>query len=85
PDVSAWVVAGIFGAAVLGGALTFLPGGLGGTELLMLTLLTTAGLQASSAAAATAVCRLATLWFGFFLGLSVLPLLGALGNKARPR
>jgi uncharacterized membrane protein YbhN (UPF0104 family) len=77
PEVSAIVVAGVFGAAVLGGALTFLPGGLGGTELLMIVLLSAVGLSASEAAAATAMCRLATLWFGFFLGLAVLPLLGA--------
>lgn len=81
PEVSPWTVAGIFGAAILGGALTFLPGGLGGTEALMVTLLTVAGLPAAAAVAATAVCRLATLWFGFVLGLIALPFAG----NASPR
>jgi uncharacterized protein (TIRG00374 family) len=77
PEASMWVAAGVFGAAVLGGALTFLPGGLGGTELLMVALLTAIGLSGAEAALVTAVCRLATLWFGFALGLAAVPLLGA--------
>lgn len=84
PDVSGLLVIGIFGAAVLGGALTFLPGGLGGTELLMVALLTAAGLGGAEAAALTAICRLATLWFGFALGLLALPLLGARAPGVRP-
>jgi glycosyltransferase 2 family protein len=76
PDASAPVVMGIFGAAVLGGALTFLPGGLGGTELLMVALLSAIGLSGPQALAATAICRLATLWLGFGLGVAAVAVLG---------
>lgn len=51
------------------GAVTALPGGLGAAEVSiagMLTLLV--GMEASQAAAATLLIRLATLWFGVFLG-----------------
>ena len=51
------------------GAVTALPGGLGAAEVSiagMLTLLV--GMEASRAAAATLLIRLATLWFGVFLG-----------------
>lgn len=86
PEASMLVAAGVFGAAVLGGALTFLPGGIGGTELLMVALLTAIGLSGAEAALVTAVCRLATLWFGFALGLAAVPLLGARSaQRAEPR
>lgn len=77
PEASLLLAAGIFAAASLGGALTFLPGGLGGTELLMVALLTAIGLTGAEAALVTAVCRLATLWFGLALGLFAVPMLGA--------
>ncbi len=51
------------------GAVTALPGGLGAAEASiagMLTLLV--GMEASQAASATLLIRLATLWFGVFLG-----------------
>jgi uncharacterized membrane protein YbhN (UPF0104 family) len=48
----------------------------------MVALLTAAGLGGAEAAAVTAVCRLATLWFGFALGLCALPLLGARSSAA---
>jgi uncharacterized protein (TIRG00374 family) len=51
------------------GAVTAMPGGLGAAEVSiagMLTLLV--GMEASQAAAATLLIRLATLWFGVFLG-----------------
>ncbi len=76
PQLSALLIVGIFGAAVLGGALTFLPGGLGGTEALMIALLITTGMGGPEATAVTAVCRLATLWFGFGIGLLALLLIG---------
>lgn len=77
PDASLLLAAGIFAVASLGGAMTFLPGGLGGTELMMVVLLTAIGLTGAEAALVTAVCRLATLWFGLALGLIAVPMLGA--------
>lgn len=52
------------------GAISALPGGLGAAELSIAGMLTlTLGLDASTAAAATLLIRLGTLWFGVTLGL----------------
>ena len=54
------------------GALSALPGGLGAAELSIAGMLAlTLGLNASTAAAATLLIRLGTLWFGVTLGLIV--------------
>ncbi|OGT03417.1 MAG: hypothetical protein A3F73_12595 [Gallionellales bacterium RIFCSPLOWO2_12_FULL_59_22] len=69
------VIAGIavYSIAVLAGALTFLPGGLGGTEAVMILLLVALGCAPADAGAATIVCRLTTLWFAVILGLFAWP------------
>jgi len=59
--------------ALLVGALTFLPGGLGGAEVTLYNLLLFYGAPASTAVAATIVLRLCTLWFSVLLGLIALP------------
>ena len=59
---------GIYGLAVLGGTLTFLPGGIGGTEAIMVILLSFIGIDYISAIAITIVCRAATLWFAILIG-----------------
>jgi glycosyltransferase 2 family protein len=59
---------GIYAAAMLGGAATLLPGGLGGAEAVMVTGLVQAGAGAGVASAATVICRVATLWFAVLLG-----------------
>lgn len=52
------------------GAISALPGGLGAAELSIAGMLSlTLGLEASTAAAATLLIRLGTLWFGVTLGL----------------
>lgn len=61
-------VVGIYAIAVAVGALSFLPGGLGPTEAIMVTLLSAAGLSLGEATLATLVCRLLTLWFAVLLG-----------------
>ena len=58
----------IYAIAVLIGALSFIPGGLGGTEAVMGILLTATGADLSSAVAATIICRMATLWFAVVIG-----------------
>lgn len=63
----------IYGFSLLVGAITLLPGGLGGTEVTMLKLLTLQNVPASEAVAATLIIRLATLWFSVLLGLLALP------------
>jgi glycosyltransferase 2 family protein len=63
------LVAGIYGVSVLAGAVSFVPGGLGGTELVMGSLLLLAGVDPSIAVSAVIICRLATLWFAVAIGL----------------
>jgi len=59
---------GIYSVSVLAGALSFLPGGLGGTEAVMVVLLSLVGADAPTAVAATLICRIATLWFAVIIG-----------------
>jgi len=80
---------GIYGVAVLAGAVSFVPGGLGGTELVMTTLLVLTGVDAAMAISAVIICRLATLWFAVALGLLFvagieLGMLGERPSRAEP-
>lgn len=59
---------GIYAMSLIIGALSFLPGGLGGTEAAMLVMLSTLGASSQEALAATLICRLTTLWFAMLLG-----------------
>lgn len=63
----------IFTFAMLAGALTMLPGGLGGTEAVMIALLNASGVEIGTAVAATAVIRVTTMWFATLLGMLALP------------
>jgi glycosyltransferase 2 family protein len=66
---------GIYSAAVLAGALSFVPGGLGSTEAVLLALLAAHGTPAADALLITLTCRIVTLWFAVALGwLAVLAL-----------
>lgn len=60
--------AAIYAAGMLAGALSFLPGGLGGTEATMVALLAPSGLGQAGAVAATLLIRLTTLWFAVLVG-----------------
>ncbi len=59
---------GIYAVAVLVGAMSFLPGGLGGTEAVMTALLAAHGFGVGDALLITIVCRLVTLWLAVLLG-----------------
>jgi uncharacterized protein (TIRG00374 family) len=59
---------GIYAVAVLVGALSFLPGGLGSTEAVMTTLLAAHGISFGDAVFMTLACRIVTLWFAVVLG-----------------
>lgn len=72
-DISLYSAISIYSVSILIGALTFLPGGLGGTEVSMIQFLMIAGADPSAAATATIMIRLATLWFSVFLGLLAIP------------
>jgi glycosyltransferase 2 family protein len=67
----------IYAAMTIAGALSFLPGGLGVQESGMVALLvsTAHGVGTATAAAATFITRLCTLWFAVAVGLVALTLL----------
>ena len=71
-EISVMMAVGIYSAAILTGAATFLPGGLGTAEAVMILLLGLSGADASTAVAATLICRLGTLWFVVALGVVAL-------------
>jgi uncharacterized protein (TIRG00374 family) len=62
------VAIGIYSVSVLIGALSFIPGGLGTTEAVMVLLLTLIGADTPTAIAATLICRVTTLWFAVIIG-----------------
>lgn len=62
----------VYAVAMLSGALSFLPGGLGGAEAIMVGLLIWQGASTGEAVAATLLIRLTTLWFAVFIGAAAL-------------
>jgi uncharacterized membrane protein YbhN (UPF0104 family) len=72
---------GIYATAMLAGALSFVPGGLGGTEAVMASLLILGGAPPPSAVAATTIIRVATLWFAVALGMVCLLVTEAAGRR----
>ncbi len=73
---------GIYAIAVLAGALSFLPGGLGGTEAVMGVLLVAFGSDGAAAVAITLLCRIVTLWFAVALGGVAVAALSLDGRRA---
>lgn len=71
-DISLQLAIGIYSVSILAGALSFIPGGIGSTEAVMVVLLTQVGTNTAVAVAATLICRIATLWFAVVIGLIVL-------------
>lgn len=59
----------VYAVSMLAGALSLMPGGLGGAEAVMVGLLIWKGLPGADAVAATVLIRLATLWFAVALGV----------------
>jgi uncharacterized protein (TIRG00374 family) len=67
----------IFAASTLFGLVSFLPGGLGVSEVTSVGLLVAlVGMSVSAATTATIVIRFATLWFGVLLGVIALAWFG---------
>ncbi len=62
----------IYALSMLAGAISFLPGGVGGAEAVMTALLILAGAGEAEAVAATIVIRLATLWYAVAIGAAAL-------------
>ncbi|MDO9235722.1 MAG: lysylphosphatidylglycerol synthase transmembrane domain-containing protein [Aquabacterium sp.] len=59
---------GIYAIAIIVGALSFLPGGLGSTEAVMAALLVAHGFHMPQAILLTLICRLLTLWLAVVIG-----------------
>ena len=59
----------IYAASMIAGALSFLPGGLGGAEATMIGLLALYGAPNAESVAATILIRFTTLWFAVALGI----------------
>lgn len=68
-DLALTTAIGIYALSMLVGALSFIPGGLGSTEAVMVLLLKLSGIDATTALAITLIARVATLWFAVALGL----------------
>ncbi len=71
-DLSISTALFIYAFSMLVGALSFLPGGLGGAEATMIALLMLNHIAQPQAVAATVLIRLATLWFAVGLGIFAL-------------
>lgn len=71
-DISLSFAVFVYALSMLAGALSFLPGGLGSAEAVMVSLLVFKGMTMPAAIAATVFIRLATLWFAVAIGLVAL-------------
>lgn len=69
PEITLAHAVFIYSVSTLLGALTFLPGGLGGTEVLLTGFLLLEGISKPMTVALTIVIRIATLWFAVMVGL----------------
>jgi uncharacterized protein (TIRG00374 family) len=76
----------VYAVSTLAGALSFLPGGLGGAEAAMVGLLAWHGVGSADAVAATLLIRLATLWFAVAIGcVMLLPLVNEDARASQSR
>lgn len=71
-DISFSFAIFIYALSMLVGGLSFLPGGLGSSEAVMISLLVLKGMTIPTAIAATVFIRLSTLWFAVAIGLLAL-------------
>ncbi len=84
-DISLAFAVFVYSLAMLAGAVSFMPGGLGGAEAVMVGLLVWKGMNNADAVAATVLIRLATLWFAVAIGaLMLLKLKGATTPEGQP-
>jgi uncharacterized protein (TIRG00374 family) len=83
-EIGMWTAVGIYATATLAGALSFLPGGLGSTEVVMTALLVSGGASVQAAVSATLICRLATLWFAVAIGAVAWLGIAAFSTSPRP-
>lgn len=67
-DISPWLATGFYALAMVGGALSMLPAGLGGMEALLTGLLVGHGAELGTAVGITVLVRLLTLWLAVAIG-----------------
>ncbi|MCB1616919.1 MAG: flippase-like domain-containing protein, partial [Pseudomonadales bacterium] len=84
-DVSTLLLMSIFAISMIGGAISFLPGGVGAAEGIMAGLLILVGLDSAEALAATLICRLTTLWFAVIIGVVALTYLEHQPTRNNPQ
>jgi len=68
-DLGLYPALGIYAISLLAGAVSFIPGGVGTTEVVMGVLLSLLGAEPAIAVAAPLISRVSTLWFAVALGL----------------
>ena len=66
--ISPWLATGFYALAMVGGALSMLPAGLGGMEALLTGLLVGHGTELGTAVGITVLVRLLTLWLAVAIG-----------------
>ncbi len=71
-DVSLGFSVFVYAISMLAGALSFLPGGLGGAEAAMVSLFMLKGIDLKTSVAVTIFIRCTTLWFAVILGIGAL-------------
>jgi uncharacterized protein (TIRG00374 family) len=75
-DIGLTIALAIYAVSLLAGAASFIPGGIGSTELVMGLLLIASGTDQSIAITAPLISRLSTLWFAVVVGLLAASSLG---------
>ena len=71
-DIGIGFAMSVYALSMLAGAISFLPGGIGGAEAVMMGLLLLAGASQPTAVAATLLIRLTTLWCAVAIGVIAL-------------
>jgi uncharacterized protein (TIRG00374 family) len=75
----------IYGLSTVIGALSMLPGGVGGVEAAMLLMLSSLGIHPATAVAPVVLLRFSTLWFGSLLGFCFMGIWWLIIEPGRPR
>lgn len=82
-DITLMQAVFVFSFAMIVGALSMLPGGLGSTEVTMVVMLTALGIDLDVAVVSTAIVRITTFWFAVAIGAALLPLATKRARVAR--
>lgn len=74
----------VFSFSMIVGAISMLPGGLGSTEVTMVLLLKTLGVDFDTALVGTAIIRVTTFWFAVVIGVILMPVaMGRASERGR--